>query len=192
MESHLLFAAWRHWIPMRAPWWSWWHGNGAIALWDHSCTTARTEKSMDLLIIQQNVESWWIMMKCDEALPGVQEWLSFDFPKHPAKLYVTQLKVFSRVQLGQMCPNWVRMTTDSHRFVPGWHSKKKHFLSCFMQLSIKSEKQFFFTNPSDVAANSFHRQAAPQDLQVAAGLVSETVRGPSHRRVDMTLCCPIV
>ena len=45
------------------------------------------------------------MMKCDEALPGVQEWLSFDFPKHPAKLYVTQLKIFSRVQLGQMCPN---------------------------------------------------------------------------------------
>lgn len=39
------------------------------------------------------------MMKCDEALPGVQEWLSFDFPKHPAKLYVTQLKIFSRVQL---------------------------------------------------------------------------------------------
>ena len=77
--------------------------------------------------IQQNVESWWIMMKCDEVLPGVQEWLSFDFPKHPAKLYVTQLKIFSRVQLGQMCPNWVRMTTDSHQeMLCSWMTLQKN------------------------------------------------------------------
>ena len=58
MESRLLFAAWRHWIPMRAPWWSWWHGNGAIALWGRSCTTARTEKSSPPQMPLQNHTGW--------------------------------------------------------------------------------------------------------------------------------------
>ena len=87
---------------------------------------------------------------------------------------------------------FVPLHLTGNRMKEGIQSFCVALFSCFYT-AVKSEKHFSFTNPSTaVAANSFLRQAAPQDLQVAAGLVSETVRRPGYRRVGMTFCCPIV